>query len=128
MSPATEKYEQDRATTVAVLTALIDGKIGTILASRKLASLRHTLVGDKFDDAWRTFIGIDSETDDLPTGEERRHWAPDALAAKDVEIQRAEDMYRATALSAAQNLLQHYKEPIQASEPTSGLTPGRGSL
>ena len=111
MSPLTEKYEQDRVATVGVLIALIEGKIGTILAARKLASLRHTLVGDKFDDDWRTFIGIDSETDDLPTGEERRHWAADSLAAKDIEIQRAEDMYRAPALTAARNLLQRYNEP-----------------
>ena len=73
MSPLTEKYEQARVSTVSVLTALTEGTIGTILAARKLASLRHTLVGDKFDDDWRTFIGIDSETDHLPTGDERSH-------------------------------------------------------
>ena len=116
MSPHTEKYEQARVAAVGVLVALIDRKIGTTLAARKLASLRHTLVGDKFDDDWRTFIGIDSETDHLPTGEERRHWAPDALAAKDIEIQRAEDMYRDPALTAARNLLRRYKENSFRSE------------
>jgi hypothetical protein len=120
MSPATEKYEQDRVATVGVLVALIEGKIGTILASRKLAFLRHTLVGDQLDDDWRTFIGIDSETDDLPAGDERRHWAPDALAAKDIEILRAEDMYRAPGLIAARNLLQRYKGPIPPRQTTTG--------
>lgn len=122
MSPLTEKYEQDRVATVGILLALIDRKIGTILAARKLASLRHALVGDKFDDDWRIFIGIDSETDDLPTGEERKHWSPDALAAKDIEIQRAEGIYREPALAAARNLLQRYKAPTRPPQTTTGTS------
>lgn len=125
MSPCTESFEQDRLATVSVLVALIDRKIGTVLAARQLAALRRTLIGDKLDDDWRIFIGIDSETDDLPVGEVRRHWAPDALAAKDIEIQGAEATYRDSAMAAARNLLQRYEKPIQPPQTIRSSAPDR---
>jgi len=47
---------------------------------------------------WHTrmrFIGIDSETDHLPVGKVREHWAADALEAKDAEITIAEERWKA---------------------------------
>ncbi len=47
----------------------------------------------------RKFImGIESETDHLPVGEVRKLWASFALKEKDVEIARAEELYRADFL------------------------------
>ncbi|MBX3736271.1 MAG: hypothetical protein KF715_06270 [Candidatus Didemnitutus sp.] len=109
-----ERYEEARVNAMAVLVALIEGKTDTILAARKLSSLRRALAGNEFDDDWRTFTCIDSETDHLPVGEERKQWAADALAAKDVEIQHTEDRYRDPALAAACNLLRRYREPTQS--------------
>jgi hypothetical protein len=78
MNPLTEKYDQARVSTLGILAHLNDGKISALVAARKLVSLRFTLVGDDLDEDWRTFVAIDSETDDLPTGEERKHWSPEA--------------------------------------------------
>jgi hypothetical protein len=48
-------------------------------------------LGCDLEDAdYRTFVGIDSETDALPLGRSRQHWAPDALAEIGPEIERAE--------------------------------------
>jgi hypothetical protein len=124
MSPLEERHDQVRRSALDILTRFAEGKLTVLLTTRKLMSTRHVLTDGAsvgaVDDDWRTFIGIDSETDDLPTGEERKHWAPDALAAKDVEIQRAEDLYRAPALTAAHNLIRRYQEPIQPPQTTTG--------
>jgi hypothetical protein len=46
----------------------------------------------------RFIIAVASETDDLPVGEVRNLWAPYSLREKDVEIARAEELYRADFL------------------------------
>ena len=109
-SPHTEKFQQARAAAVETLASLLAGSIGVINASRKLARLRYQLEGEKLDDDWRVFVCVDSEADDLPTGEERRHWQAEALARKDVEIKNTEQFYRASAMVSAQNLLKRYAE------------------
>src|SRR5260370_34282553 len=109
-SPHTEECQQARAAAVETLASLIAGSIGLINASRKLSSLRHQLTGDKLDDDWRVFVGVDSETDHLPVGEERKHWQTDDLAKKDVEIKKNEEFYRGRAMAAAQTLLKRYAE------------------
>jgi hypothetical protein len=109
-SPHTEGFQQARAAAVETLASLIAGSIGLINASRKLSSLRHQIAGEDLDDDWRVFVGLDSETDHLPVGEERKHWQADALAKKDVEIKKSEGSYRDRAIVAAQNLLKRYTE------------------
>ena len=74
------------------------GRVGwrtTVLeAARALVSLAHTdAIADVED---RTFIiAIESEIDHLPVGVVRKLWTSDALKEKDVEIARAEELYRA---------------------------------
>lgn len=109
MSPLAEKYNQARIATLDVLTSLTTGKIGVLLAARKLAGLRFTLIGDKLDDDWRIFVAIDSETDHLPTGKERVHWQTEALAEKDIEIKESELFYHEQALAAAYRLIRRYE-------------------
>lgn len=96
---------------------ILDGRIGVIEASRELSGLRFGVGGDEWDPDFITFVGIDSETDDLPVGQVRQHWAPDALAAKDAEIARCEKMYRDPACEAASHLVArfaHEKPPASA--------------
>ena len=100
--------EEARAETVGRVVqacrALIAGDAGVILTARLLSSLGHRL-GEEDDPAFVTFRGIDSETDHLPAGQERQHWAPDALAREDQEIERVEAWYREAAIAAAHELL-----------------------
>ena len=66
---------------------MLSGQIGVLSAARQIKSLAFRLHGDKYvHDKFRIFIAIDSETDHLPVGPERRHWAPDALVRKDADI------------------------------------------
>jgi hypothetical protein len=87
---------------------ILDGRIGVIEASRRLSSLRFGVGGDEWDPDFLTFVGIDSETDDLPVGQARQHWAPDALAKKDAEIARCEKLYREPAREAASHLVARF--------------------
>jgi hypothetical protein len=52
----------------------------------------------------KLIIAVESETDDLPVGEVRTLWAADSLAEKDVEIARAEELYRDLFLQASQRI------------------------
>ncbi|HET9229281.1 MAG TPA: hypothetical protein VFR31_21560, partial [Thermoanaerobaculia bacterium] len=51
------------------------------------------------------FVAIDSETDALPVGAERRNWAPEALERYAPKIAAAEEWARAYGEAAAQRIL-----------------------
>jgi hypothetical protein len=74
--------------------AVLDGRTTVLEAARALVSLAHTDAIADLEDR-RFIIAIESETDHLPVGVVRKLWAPDALKEKDVEIARAEELYRA---------------------------------
>ena len=74
-------------------------------AVRVLVSLAHTEAIADVEDR-RIIIGVESETDHLPVGEVRRLWAPCALKEKDVEIARAEELYRAGFLETCRKIVQ----------------------
>jgi hypothetical protein len=84
--------EHRRARDVA--QAVLDGRTTVLEAVRALVSLAHTDAIADVEDR-RLIIAIESETDHLPVGVVRKLWAPDALKEKDVEIARAEELYRA---------------------------------
>jgi hypothetical protein len=84
---------------------LIGGRIGVIEACRALSSLRHSF-GAEYEECFRPFVGIDSETDELPIGPVRREWSPEALARKDIEIGCCERTYRNSALEACWDLVE----------------------
>ncbi|MCP5320829.1 MAG: hypothetical protein H7A12_08400 [Pseudomonadales bacterium] len=75
-----------------------------LLACRDLARLRPRLPGVA-DDIMNTFIGVASEVDDLPIGPERKHWAADALKAKDVEAANYRERIRAVVEKSLRGLL-----------------------
>jgi hypothetical protein len=69
---------------------VLAGLASPIVGARELSRLLASLGCDLDDPDYRTFVGIDSETDALPVGRARRHWAPEALADKAPDIARAE--------------------------------------
>ncbi len=101
--------DSDRQRIVEVARGILDGSTGIIAGARQLRAFcgGHGRI-DEFDPDFLTFIGIDSETDDLPVGESRRHWAAGALAKKDVEIARCEALYRAAACEGAARLVARF--------------------
>jgi len=87
-----------------VAQSLLDGRITVLEAARALVSLAHTdAVPDVADR--RLIIAVESETDDLPVGEVRNLWAPSALQEKDIEIARAEGLYRDDLLHACERIV-----------------------
>ena len=94
-------WERQRARDVA--EAVLDGRITVLEGARALVPLAHTDAIANVEDR-RFIIGIESETDHLPVGEVRKLWAPDALKEKDVEIARAEALYRSDFLEACRRI------------------------
>jgi len=95
--------EWERRRTKEIAAAVLDGRTTLLEAVRELCPLAHTdAITDEED---RTLvIAIESETDDLPVGEVRKLWAPSALEAKDAEIARAEELYKARFLEACKRI------------------------
>ena len=94
---------------VQVAQAILDGRISIIAGARQIRRFCGGHAGlDERDPDLTTFIGIDSETDDLPIGDVRHYWAPDALAQKDLDIARCEAIYREAALEAASHLVARF--------------------
>ena len=92
---------------------LIDGKLSVIESARALSKLTYW-TGLVADPDLGTFVAIDSETDTLPMGEVRKYWATSALEREDVEIAKAEDLYRSSAIEAAQRLAERFEWAIEA--------------
>jgi hypothetical protein len=86
--------DSEHQTARDVAQAVLDGRTTVLEAARALVSLAHTDAIADVEDR-RFIIAIESETDHLPVGVVRKLWAPDALKEKDVEIARAEELYRA---------------------------------
>jgi len=92
-----------------VAQAILDGRISIIAGSRQIRRFCGGHAGlDERDPDLTTFVGIDSETDDLPIGDVRQYWAPDVLAQKDLEIVHCEAIYREPALEAASHLVARF--------------------
>jgi hypothetical protein len=86
-------------------SAILRGELGLIEGSRLLCSLRSRVSSLDHDPDFLPFVEIDSETDDLPVGNLRQHWASDALVSKDQKIQAAEAFYHGVAFAACERLL-----------------------
>jgi len=83
--------------------AVLDGRMTVLEGARALVSLAHTDAVPDLEDR-KLIIALESETDDLPVGEVRTLWATDMLKEKDVEIARAEKLYRDSFLQACQRI------------------------
>jgi len=99
----------NRQKVAQIAEEVLDGRVGIIAGARRISTLCGGHVGlDEFDPDFRTFIAIDSETDDLPIGQTRQHWSQDPLAKKDEEIGRCEAHYRELAREAASHLVTRF--------------------
>ena len=96
--------ESDHLKAKEIAQAVLDGRTTVLEAVRELVSLAHTDAVAELEDR-RFIIGVESETDHLPVGEVRKLWAPDALKEKDVEIARADELYRADFLETCQRIV-----------------------
>ncbi len=105
-SDFTEQSPQQQV--VEAASAMLHGELGIIEGSRLLAGLCCRVSSLEHDPDFLCFVGIDSETDHLPIGDIRQHWASEALAVKDAEIRAAESFHRDHAIAACQVLLRRF--------------------
>jgi hypothetical protein len=92
---------------------LIEGRLSVIESARVLSKLAYwAQLNDDSD--LTTFVAIDSETDTLPVGEVRKHWAQHALEREDIEIEKAENLYRASAIESARRLAERFEWALHA--------------
>jgi len=96
---------------VALAQSVLAGQLGIVAASRQLSAWRFD-VGAEHDPDFTFFVGVDSETDHLPVGEERQHWNPDALRTKDEELRAFEASVRERALEVCRSLIQKYETHV----------------
>jgi hypothetical protein len=102
-----------RAEVAQIARDILDGRIGIIEGAREIRRFCGGHLGfDERDPDLNTFVAIDTETDDLPIGDVRQYWAPDALAQKDAQLARCEVIYREPAFRAASHLITRFTRDI----------------
>lgn len=109
MSDSFDTIEEQEQEIVRVAHRLLSGEVSIIEGSREMTRVHFRSHSDERDEEFLTFIGIASETDHLPVGDVRRHWAEDALVLKDTEITEAEEFFRERAIKAARILIHRYE-------------------
>ena len=111
--PSTNEPEILRAQgeVVSVARGILSGSVGIVEGSRRLSMLGHALGVDR-DPDFTFFVGLESETDHLPVGEIRCHWADDALRRTDEELLACESFYRGEAFRVCQSLIQQYDKTV----------------
>ena len=92
----------------ALATEILDGKASLVAIAPGMAQLFVELGLDATDPDAADFYLIDSETDQLPLGAARQHWAADALRVKDAEVARAEAWARRFGLETCRRLVQRF--------------------
>jgi hypothetical protein len=112
MAPQIRHNEEHRRWAGAKIAALaqrmLAGEIGIAEGSGELAAWRFDVGADN-DPDFIFFVGMDSETDDLPIGSARRHWNPEALRAKDAELAAYEAKVREEAFEICRRLIRRYE-------------------
>ena len=97
--------ERERQRAIEVARAVLDSRVTTLDAIRELFPLAHTdAIGNEADRL--LIIGMYSETHHLPVGDFRQLWAAEALRQKDVEIARAEALWKPELLHACKRIVE----------------------
>lgn len=74
---------------------MLAGKLLYVEGARKILADQETARLDEWDADLLPFVGIVSETDALPLGEERQYWQAATLDARQAEINQKEAWARA---------------------------------
>jgi hypothetical protein len=104
-----EQLKLIRRKAIETAKAILEEKIGVIEGSRLMEKLLRQAAIPEDDSDLLSFMGIVSETDDLPVGEVRQHWSAEALKEEDIEIRRCEKLYRQVARKACVQVIERWK-------------------
>jgi len=107
-APRTSATSEARRKAVAIARHVLTEGDDPILASRELNALRRLLDVPKDDPDFDCFIAIDSETDALPVGPQRALWAPESLAALELEVSQAREWAMTHGRRAFESVLRRF--------------------
>lgn len=97
---------RERAAEIAA--AILAGSMPLLDGCHLLDQLGQAVEVPDNDPDFRAFSLIQSETDALPIGHVRAHWAPDALARLEPEIQSATTWAEPIALPACKSVVARF--------------------
>src|SRR5262245_5203488 len=100
----TVKRDQARRSMIEVARGMLNGSVQLIDGCRKLVALRAKAAlppSAPFD----VFRGVESETDDYPTGQRRQMYSPDLLERLERENARYLDQVRPALLDACREII-----------------------
>ena len=101
-----EYVAQQRARAGLIAQRVVAGEMSVLEGSHQVARLDLELSDD--DPDLEVIRAVESETDMLPIGESRAHWAEDALKSKEAELRKAETWARGAALDAFRHLAERF--------------------
>jgi hypothetical protein len=102
-------YEYAREKALRIARSILEGDVGIIEGARLLSSFGHELVPDwRIDPDFVVLGALDSETDHLPVGAERKLWEENALAERDAIVSRIEAEAKQEVESACRNILRRF--------------------
>jgi hypothetical protein len=110
--PALNEEEREARQQLANLLQLVlSGHCSYLEAAPWIVHLQSRVggVGD-FDDDFRVFVGINSETDHLPTQATRHLWATRAIKALEPDMAKLETRAAALARASCEALLARFDE------------------
>jgi len=91
-----------------IATLVISGSMPVLEGCHLLDNLKAAVEVPDNDPDFLTFNTIQSETDALPIGRVREHWAPSALAALEQELRSAADWAHPIALPACMSIVARF--------------------
>jgi hypothetical protein len=109
--PLNEEEQEARQQLAYLLRLVLSGHCSYLEAAPRVVYLRSRVggVGD-FDDDFRAFVGINSETDHLPTPATTYLWTEHAIKALEPEIARLEAWAAGLARGSCEALLTRFAE------------------
>ncbi|MCW8880437.1 MAG: hypothetical protein OQJ89_09445 [Kangiellaceae bacterium] len=90
-----------------ISSKMLDGSCDYLEGSRELIRLRFDADLEN-DHDMRIFIGIVSETDNLPIGNVRGKWSQDALKLNEPEIKKAVEWAKSISLEECKSLSERF--------------------
>lgn len=100
--------ENARNKIVRLCRLILDGKLSFIEGSRSIWRLGPEARLPENDPDMTIFLGIDSETDALPVGQQRKLWARDALERLPPDIGRSEAWAKDHGQAACESLVRRF--------------------
>jgi hypothetical protein len=85
--------------------AMLEGQISYIEGSRLILTVASGADVDRYEDPFVAFIGIDSETDDVPVGQLREMWYPPAKLQLESKWAEAENYAKQIGEAACREVL-----------------------